>query len=104
MSYRNLDAGIAWWNRIFGAERVPLPEWDDPLPSDVALKLPDEEEPHILLQAFHEAGEITGQTHPLVFTGNIEAALGNIGSDAGGAKFFDVRDLKGQSIEVCENE
>jgi len=38
--YSDLNAAKRWWIATFDCKQVPLPDWDDPLPSDVALKLP----------------------------------------------------------------
>jgi hypothetical protein len=55
--YANLDAAKRWWIEVFEAKQVPLPEWDDPLPSDIALKLPRfASEPSILRRDRSEAG------------------------------------------------
>jgi hypothetical protein len=55
--YAKLDAAKRWWIATFDCKQVPLPEWDDPLPSDIALKLPGfGSEAAILLRNRAEAG------------------------------------------------
>jgi hypothetical protein len=55
LSYSNVEAAKQWWIDTFGCKvvRVP-PDWDNPLPSDVALALPGDSEPTILLSAQSE--------------------------------------------------
>src|SRR6266581_1196077 len=50
MCYSNLESAKHWWIEVFDCKQVGLPDWDDPLPSDIALsKLAGEDEPTILL-------------------------------------------------------
>ena len=52
LSYSNVDAAKRWWIDTFGCKVVKVPpDWDNPLPSDVALTLPGDREPTILLSA-----------------------------------------------------
>lgn len=52
LSYSNLEAAKQRWIERFGCKvnRVPR-DWDNPLPSDVALALPGDSDPTILLSA-----------------------------------------------------
>jgi hypothetical protein len=55
LSYSNVEAAKQWWIDTFGCKVVRVPqEWDNPLPSDVALTLPGDSEPTILLSAQSE--------------------------------------------------
>jgi hypothetical protein len=46
----NVQAAKQWWIASFDCKPTAVPpDWDDPLPSDVALKLPGDAEPSILL-------------------------------------------------------
>jgi hypothetical protein len=47
----DVESAKRWWISAFGAKQQSLPDWDDLLPSDVALKLPGSEEPNISLPA-----------------------------------------------------
>ena len=52
LSYANVPAAKQWWMNAFDCKAVPGPsDCDDPLPSDVALKFPGNDEPAILLSA-----------------------------------------------------
>ena len=46
MSYSDVNAAKQWWITAFDCKQVPVPEdWDEPLPSDVALKLSGDDFP-----------------------------------------------------------
>ena len=92
-----------------------MPEdWDDPLPTDVAIKLPWSEHPTILLSeraAVVPAGYERVSDHLLLFTSNLKkahehllarnVAVGPI-QDGGGTQFFEIRDPEGNVIEICK--
>ncbi|MGH2360332.1 MAG: VOC family protein [bacterium] len=112
--YSNVEAAKRWWMEAFDCKQVALPEyWDDPLPSDVALQMPGDAEPMVLLC---DRGEVErGQrampaTVPIIFSGKLRKAyehLLNRGvltgpiQDSGDTRFFEVRDLEGNVIEIC---
>jgi hypothetical protein len=53
--HSNVESAKQWWIDTFGCKVVRVPQqWDNPLPSDVALKLPGDDEPTILLSAKSE--------------------------------------------------
>ena len=54
LTYLNVEAAKQWWIQAFDCKVVPVPDWDNRLPSDVALKLAGSEEPSILLSARSE--------------------------------------------------
>lgn len=55
LSYSNVEAAKQSWIDTFGCKVVRVPQdWDNPLPSDVALTLPGDSEPTILLSAQSE--------------------------------------------------
>src|SRR5438477_6296542 len=55
LSYSDVNAAKQWWIDSFGCKAVRVPQsWDDALPSDVALTLPGDNEPTILLNAQSE--------------------------------------------------
>ena len=100
--------------KMFDCKQVVVPKhWDDPLPSDVALELPGDDEPTILLNDAAEvrkAGFERENEHPILFCGKLSKAhefLSRKGASPGpmhdsGAKFFEVRDPGGIVIEICE--
>ena len=45
----SVEEAKRWWIEKFGCKQVKLPIWDNPLPSDVALKLPGDAETTVLL-------------------------------------------------------
>jgi hypothetical protein len=112
----NVEAEKQWWIAAFDCKETPVPaNWDDPLPSDVALKLPGADEPTIMLSDKAEivrAGyENRENDHPLVFCTNLKKAheylRGRIAlagpiQDGGGTQFFEVRDPEGNTIEICK--
>ncbi len=52
---QTLRAAKQWWIETFGCKVVKVPQdWDNPLPSDVALTLPGDSDPTILLSAQSE--------------------------------------------------
>lgn len=111
----SVDTAKQWWIRMFDCRAVTPPEdWDDPLPSDVALIMPGEEEPTILLTKASErrqAGLAPSPERPIVFCRKakkahsfLERKGANPGpiEEQGGAKFFEIRDPEGTVIEICE--
>ena len=58
LTYSNVESAKRWWIDTFGCKVVRVPhEWDNPLPSDVALRLPGDSQPTILLSAQSEVGQ-----------------------------------------------
>jgi hypothetical protein len=71
LSYSDVVAVKKWWFRAFDCKEVMIPsDWDDPLPSDIALKLPGSEEPTVLLSSRSEGGRPSG--HPIIFTNEMK--------------------------------
>ena len=110
----NLDVEKRWWVEVFGCKQVKLPDWDDPLPSDVALKLPGEDEPSILLSDRAEAQQAGFERvngHTVIFCDKLKKAYEYLEGkgvtpgpiqDGGGTQFFEVRDPEGNVIEICK--
>jgi hypothetical protein len=47
----DVQAAKRWWLAAFDCKETKVPaDWDDPLPSDVALKLPENDDSDILLR------------------------------------------------------
>lgn len=110
----NVEAAKNWWIDVFNCTEVKVPEdWDNPLASDVALRLPGEE-PSILLSDRAEvqrAGVEVPGTVPVIFCNRLKKAyeyLNNRGvavgpiQDGGTTQFFEIRDLEENQIEICE--
>jgi hypothetical protein len=102
-------------DRNFNCKLSQLPaEWDDTLRSDVALKLPGDDEPTVLLCAraeVEEAGLARPNEHPIIFSDKLKKShefLLSRGSAPGpiqesrGTQFFEIRDPEGNVIEVCK--
>ncbi len=111
----NVDAAKRWWIEIFDCMPAKVPaHWDNPLPSDIALKLPGAAEPVILLSdrgEVQQAGIALPSDRPILFCDKLKRAHeyleGRGGSpgriqDGGGTQFFEVRDPEGNVIEVCK--
>jgi hypothetical protein len=116
LSYSNVEAAKRWWIDAFDCKSVKVPsDWDCPLPSDVALQLPGQSEPTILLNAKAEveqagydrhapvASVITcsklkkGHEH-LIARGILAGAI----QDGGDMEFFEIRDIEGNLIQICK--
>jgi len=111
----NVDAVKRWWIEVFECQLVKVPaDWDEPLLSNVALKLPGAAEPVILLSdraEVQQAGLALRTDRPILFCGKLERAheyLEGRGAspgpiqDGGGTQFFEVRDPEGNVIEICK--
>ncbi len=115
----DVQAAKKWWLATFDCKETKVPaDWDDPLLSDVALKLPGSDEPAILLRDKTEMkagierwGRDPGDSHALIFCSNLKKAHERFGhrdvaadpiQEGGGTQFFDVRDLEGNVIEICK--
>lgn len=115
LSYSNLQAAKQWWIDAFGCKAVQVPpDWDDPLPSDVALMLPGDSEPTILLSSQAEAEQAhCDRASPVVsviFCDKLNkgheylcarGVLAGPIQDGGDTRFFEIRDTEGHLIEIC---
>jgi catechol 2,3-dioxygenase-like lactoylglutathione lyase family enzyme len=112
---RNITAARKFWSEVFDCKpvRVP-PNWGDPLPSDVALTLPGDDDPTILLidqMEVERAGLERPNGRPIIFCNKLKkahehltakgAAPGPI-QDGGGTQFFEIVDPEGTVIEICK--
>jgi len=116
LSYSNAQAAQQWWTDAFDCKvaKVP-PDWDNPLPSDVALTLPRNDQPTILLSARTEV-EQAGFERPspvvtVIFCDKLKQASEQLSSrgiavgpiqDGGDTQFFEIRDIEGNLIQVCK--
>jgi hypothetical protein len=111
----NVESAKRWWIETFECNQAKVPEeWDEPLLSDKALKLPGADEPTILLNDRNEvklAGLAMPADRPILFCHKLEKAYeyleGKRASpgpiqETGGTQFFEVRDPEGNVIEICE--
>ena len=101
-----------WWIKMFDCKEVKVPDyWDNPLPSDVALELPGDDEPTILLNDEAEARRAGFQReneHPILFCRKLGRTRENLARDGAspgpiqesGAKFFEIRDPCGTVIAL----
>ena len=116
LTYSNVEAAKRWWVETFDCQvaKVP-PDWDCPLPSDVALKLPGDSEPTILLNSRAEverAGlDRSAPVVSVIFSDKLKKAYEQLTSrgvlagpiqDGEDMQFFELRDIEGNLIEVCE--
>lgn len=114
--YASVEAAKQWWVDGFDCKPVKVPgDWDDTLPSDVALKLPGSAEPTILLSARAEVAqagfERSSATVPVIFSDKLKKAhellssrgiaTGPIQGD-GETEFFEIRDIEGNVIEISK--
>ncbi len=111
----NVELTKQWFIKIFDCKQVEVPEyWDNHLPSDVALELPGDDEPTILLNDEAEvrrAGFQRANEHPILFCHKLQKAyefLRRKGASPGpmqesGARFLEIREPGGIVIEICEN-
>jgi len=114
LCYADVQAAADWWVKTFECDEVKAPDWDDPLPSDVALKLPGDSEPTICLRDRAEvdkAGLAGSDDHPIIFCSKLQkahdyllsrdAAPGPI-QGGGDTQFFEIRDPEGNVVEICK--
>jgi catechol 2,3-dioxygenase-like lactoylglutathione lyase family enzyme len=116
LNYSNVEAAKQWWIDTFGCKVVRIPkDWDNPLPSDVALTFPGDGEPTILLSAQTEV-EQAGFDRPspvstAIFCDKLAKAHEHLSSrgvasspiqDGGDMQFFEIRDPEGHLIEICK--
>ncbi len=107
------EAEKRWWISSFACQECPVPEdWDDSLASDVALCLPGNEAPTILLRDRRHVLAFGGSVEDeraLVFCSHIRKARGFLQERGvpmgptqavGGAEFFEIRDPEGREIEI----
>jgi len=115
MCCSNVEVAKRWRIDQFECKQTEVPKnWDDPLPSGVALRLPGDDEPTILLcdqREMREARFERTNLHPLLFSSKLKKAREHLISkgsapgfiqDAGGILFFAVQDPESDTIEICE--
>jgi len=116
LSYSNVEAAKQWWIDTFGCKVVRvLPDWDNSLPSDVALSLPGDGEPTILLSARSEVEEANldrpSPVATVIFCDKLKKAYEHLSGrgvlagpiqDGGDMQFFEIRDTEGNLIEICK--
>jgi len=116
LSYANLTQAKQWWIEKFDCKSVKVPQdWDNPLPSDVALKLSGDSEPTILLcdkaDAERERFDRSNPVTSVIFSDKLKKAHEQLSSrgvavgeieDGGDTQFFEIRDVEGNSIQICK--
>jgi hypothetical protein len=116
LSYADIQGAKQWWINAFDCKVVKVPpDWDNPLPSDVALKLPGDEGPTVLLSARTEV-EQAGFDRPspvvsVIFCDKLKKAYEQLTSrgilvgpvqDGGDTQFFEIRDTEGNLFQICK--
>jgi len=116
LSYANVEAAKQWWIDVFDCKVARVPQdWDSPLPSDVALALPGDSEPTILLSAQSEVEQAhfdrPSPVSTVLFCDKLKKAHEHLSSrsvltgpieDGGDMQFFEIRDTEGHLIEICK--
>jgi len=109
LCYSNVEAAKQWWINAFDCKQRPVPDWDGVLPSDVALELPGGNGTILLCDRAEKEQE--GPSHPMLSCGRLQKAKEYLLSrgvqsgpiqDDGVAQYFEIRDLDGNVIEICE--
>jgi hypothetical protein len=115
LTYSNVDAAKQRWIEAFDCKVAKVPEdWDDTLPSDVALRFPRDDESTILLSAQTEVDQAKfdrpspvvstifcdklKKGHDVLSTRGI--LVGPI-QDGGDMPFFEIRDIEGHQFQIC---
>jgi catechol 2,3-dioxygenase-like lactoylglutathione lyase family enzyme len=116
LSYSDVEAAKRWWISAFDCKQVKVPpDWDNSLPSDVALSLPGDREATILLSDRAEVKQAgfdrSSTVVPVIFSGKLKRAHDQLSSRGvipgpiqgdSETQFFEVRDPEGNVIEICE--
>jgi hypothetical protein len=116
LSYADIQGAKQWWINAFDCKVATVPpDWDNPLPSDVALKLPGNDEPTILLSGRKEV-EQAGFDRPspvvsVIFCDKLKKAYEQLSSrgilvgpiqDGDDTQFFEIRDTEGNLVQICK--
>ena len=114
LCYSDVQVAKQWWIAVFDCKQARIPsDWDDQLPSDMALKLPGSSQPTILLSSKSEvqsAGFVRSNEHPIIFSDKLKIAYQHLLArgavatpiqEVGGTEYFEVQDSEGNRIEVC---
>lgn len=115
LCYSNVEMAKQWWIDTFDCKQAKVPtDWDNPLPSDIALKLPGDAAPTILLcdrAEVQKAGFERQNDHPVIFSDKLKKAREYLLSkgktagpiqNGGGTEFFEIRDSESNVIEICK--
>jgi hypothetical protein len=100
----------------FDCKATPVPDdWDNSLPSDVALKFPGDSGPTILLsdkaEALDSGFDGSNPVVSVIFSDKLKKAYEQISARGGVAgpiqdgddtQFFEIRDLESNLIQVCK--
>ena len=116
LDYADIEGAKHWWMEAFDCHVTKVPsDWDCPLPSDVALKLPGHDAPTILLNAKAEVEQAgfdrSAPVSSVIFCDKLKKGyehLTNRGvlpgpiQDGGDMQFFEIRDSEGHVIQICK--
>ena len=116
LAYSDLEAAKRWWINAFDCKVAKIPaDWDCPLPSDVALQLPGNDAPTVLLSSRAEV-EQAGFERPspvssVIFCGKLIKGHDHLTDrgilvgpiqDDGDMQVFEVRDAEENLIQICK--
>jgi hypothetical protein len=115
VGYSDVQAAKQWWTKTFNCKATPVPDdWDNSLPSDVALKFPGDSDPTVLLsdkaEALHCGFDRSNPVVTIIFSDKLKKAHEYISArgvitgpiqDGGDTQFFEIRDTEGNLIQVC---
>ena len=116
LTYSDVQTAKQWWINAFDCKVVKVPpDWDNQLPSDIALMLPRNDQPAILLSARAEVEqEGFDRPSPVVsvsFCDKLKQAYDQLSGrgivlgpiqDGGDTQFFELRDSEENLIQVCK--
>ena len=116
LAYSNVESAKSWWVGAFDCRAVKVPpDWDCQLPSDVALQLPGQSAPTILVSSRAEAEQAgfdrSLPVAPVVFCDKLKKGHEHLTSrgvlagpiqDGGDMQFFEIRDIEGNVIQICK--
>jgi hypothetical protein len=116
LTYSDIQGAKQWWVNAFDCRVAKVPtDWENALPSDVALKFPHSDEPTILLNDRREVDQ-AGFDKPslvvsIIFCDKLKKAYEELSSrdvlagpiqDGGDTQFFEIRDIEGHLIQICK--
>ena len=116
LSYTDVQGAKQWWISTFDCKLAKVPgDWDNALPSDVALKLPHDDAPTILLSARTEVEQAGFDRLPplvsVIFCDKLNKAHEQLSTrgvlvgpiqDGGDTQLFEIRDTEGNLIQICK--
>jgi catechol 2,3-dioxygenase-like lactoylglutathione lyase family enzyme len=106
---RDVNSAAAWYIEKLGCRKQK--SHDDAEPGEIVLAYSDDTESEVLELVPMEAGE-TASEYPIIFTTDATKArnflsshganVGPIQTDEQGTRYFEMRDVEGNAIEISE--